>query len=284
MDQDIVRRDATFLGADGLELSCYACWPSRGVPRGAIASVHGLGDHTALYDVVFDHFVHRGWVVHGFDLRGNGRSPGRRGHVDAWSLYREDLHRFIQHVREFNSGPLFLLGTSLGGAIVLEYALHHPEHLAGVAAAAPALGRPNVPGWMLTLGRVLSRVWPTFSLETGLDLSGITRDAAALERITGDRLFHRMASARLSTELTAAGERVLAGVRDFRVPLLLLHGSADRLVPPDATRSFVALADPHLVEYHEYPGAYHALFADTDRAAVLADLERWIAARTMAER
>jgi alpha-beta hydrolase superfamily lysophospholipase len=282
MVQDFVRENATFLGADGLELSCYTWWPPGRSPRGAIASVHGLGDHTELYDVVFDHFVRRGWAVHGFDLRGNGRSPGRRGHVDAWSLYREDLHRFIEHVHSFDSGPLVLLGTSLGGAIVLEYALHHPEHLAGVAAAAPALGRPNVPGWMLVLGRVLSRIWPTFSLETGLDLAGITRDAAALERITGDRLFHRMASARLSTELTAAGERVLAGVRDFRVPLLLLHGSADRLVPPDATRAFAALADPHVVEYREYPGAYHALFADTDRAVVLSDLEQWIAARTMA--
>jgi alpha-beta hydrolase superfamily lysophospholipase len=280
MDQDILRQDSAFIGARGLELSCCAWWPA-GPPRGAIASVHGLGDHTALYDVVFDHFVRRGWVVHGFDLRGNGRSPGRRGHVDDWALYREDLRRFIDHVRGFDSGPLVLLGTSLGGAIVLEYALHHPEHLAGVAAAAPALGRPNVPGWMLAVGRVLSRIWPTFSLETGLDLSGITRDVAALERITGDRLFHRFASARLSTELTAAGARVLAGARDFRVPLLLLHGSADRLVPPDATRSFVALADPHLVEYHEYPGAYHALFADIDRSIVLADLERWIAARSM---
>jgi alpha-beta hydrolase superfamily lysophospholipase len=90
-----------------------------------------------------------------------------------------------------------------------------------------------------------------------------------------------MASARLSTELTAAGERVRAGAREFRVPLLLLHGSADRVVPPDATRMFAALADPRLVEYREYPGAYHALFADTDRQIVLSDLERWIAARAV---
>jgi alpha-beta hydrolase superfamily lysophospholipase len=279
MQLEVVKQEATFVGADGLELACCAWWPADTPPRGAIASVHGLGDHTALYDVVFDHFVRRGWAVHGFDLRGNGRSPGRRGHVDAWALYRDDLGLFLQHVRRVHQGKLVLLGTSLGGAIVLDYALHHPEHLAGVAAAAPALGRPNVPGWMLMLGRVLSRVWPTFSLETGLDLDGISRDAAALERITGDKLFHRMASARLSTELTAAGERVRAGAREFRVPLLLLHGSADRIVPPDATRMFAALADPHLVEYREYPGAYHALFADTDREVVLADLERWVAAR-----
>jgi alpha-beta hydrolase superfamily lysophospholipase len=279
MEQDIRREDGSFTGAGGLQLACCAWSPVGIAPRGAIASVHGLGDHTALYDVVFDHFVRRGWAVYGFDLRGNGRSPGRRGHVDAWSLYREDLHRFLEHVRRQHPGKIVLLGTSLGGAIVLDYALHHPEHLAGVAAAAPALGRPNVPAWMLRLGRVLSHVWPTFSLETGLDLSGISRDAEALARITGDKLFHRMASARLSTELTAAGERVRSAAREFRVPVLLLHGSADRLVPPDATRMFAALADPQLVEYHEYPGAYHALFADVDREAVLSDLERWIAAR-----
>jgi alpha-beta hydrolase superfamily lysophospholipase len=282
MEQVIRREEATFLGADGLRLACCTWWPDGMQPRGAIASVHGLGDHTELYDVVFDYFVRRGWVVHGFDLRGNGRSPGRRGHVDSWALYREDLRRFLEHVRLSHHDKLVLLGTSLGGAIVLEYALHHPEHLAGVAAAAPALGRPNVPGWMLLLGRALSRIWPTFSLETGLDLSGISRDAAALERITGDRLFHRLASARLSTELTAAGERVRAEARHFRVPVLLLHGSADRLVPPDATRMLAALADPRMVEYREYPGAYHALFADIDRQIVLSDLERWIAERALA--
>lgn len=281
MEQVIRREEATFVGADGLRLACCAWWPDGVPPRGAIASVHGLGDHTELYDVVFDYFVRRGWAVHGFDLRGNGRSPGQRGHVDRWSLYREDLQRFVEHVRLSHPEKLVLLGTSIGGAIVLEYALHHPEHLAGVAAAAPALGRPNVPGWMLMLGRAMSRIWPTFSLETGLDLSGISRDAAALERITGDRLFHRLASARLSTELTAAGERVRAAARDFRVPVLLLHGSADRLVPPDATRMLAALADPRMVEYREYPGAYHALFADVDRQIVLSDLERWIAERAV---
>ena len=281
MEQVIRREEATFVGADGLRLACCAWLPDGVQPHGAIASVHGLGDHTELYDVVFDYFVRRGWAVYGFDLRGNGRSPGQRGHVDRWSLYREDLRRFVEHVRLSHPEKLVLLGTSLGGAIVLEYALHHPEHLAGVAAAAPALGRPNVPGWMLLLGRALSRIWPTFSLETGLDLSGISRDAAALERITGDRLFHRLASARLSTELTAAGERVRAAAREFRVPVLLLHGSADRLVPPDATRMLAALADPQMVEYREYPGAYHALFADVDRQIVLSDLERWIAERAV---
>jgi alpha-beta hydrolase superfamily lysophospholipase len=281
MEQVIRREEATFVGADGLRLACCAWLPDGVQPHGAIASVHGLGDHTELYDVVFDYFARRGWAVYGFDLRGNGRSPGQRGHVDRWSLYREDLRRFVEHVRLSHPEKLVLLGTSLGGAIVLEYALHHPEHLAGVAAAAPALGRPNVPGWMLLLGRALSRIWPTFSLETGLDLSGISRDAAALERITGDRLFHRLASARLSTELTAAGERVRAAAREFRVPVLLLHGSADRLVPPDATRMLAALADPQMVEYREYPGAYHALFADVDRQIVLSDLERWIAERAV---
>ncbi|HEU5169700.1 MAG TPA: alpha/beta hydrolase [Gemmatimonadales bacterium] len=280
MTSEPIHEDGTFTGADGLKLYCRTWRPRAHAARGALVNVHGLGDHSGLYETVVEHFVSRGWAVHAFDHRGNGRSPGRRGHVEDWSLYREDLRRFVLRTRERERGPIVVLGTSLGAVVALDYALHHPEHLTGVAAAAPALGRPNVPGWMLPVGRVMSRFWPAFSLDTGLDLSGLSRDPEAAARVTGDPLFHRRASARLATELAGAAARVYAGARKFRVPVLLLHGGADRMVPPEGTRVFAALADPAMVTYREYPGAYHALFADIDHPAVLADLERWIAART----
>ena len=97
--------------------------------------------------------------------------------MERWEEYREDLRRFVATVRsEEGDLPLFLLGNSLGGLIVLDYALHHPEGLRGVIAVSPPLGRLGVPAPLLALGRVLSRVWPRFSIRTGLDLSGLARD------------------------------------------------------------------------------------------------------------
>jgi alpha-beta hydrolase superfamily lysophospholipase len=271
--------EGRFAGHDGAALFRRA-WPARGEQRGVLINLHGLGDHSGLYPTVSDHFAPRGFSVHSPDLRGNGRSPGRRGHIGSWQEYREDLHRFIAVVREEEPRlPIFLLGNSLGGLIVLEYTLHHPEHLRGVIAAAPPLGPLGVPAPRLLLGRVFSRVWPSFSLKTGMDLSDLARDPSVTSAVLEDPLFHRWASARLSTEVVDAIVRVQDGASRISLPLLVLHGSADRMVPPHGSRRFLARVPHGDRRLIEYPGGYHALFADVGRERVLADLEGWMAAR-----
>jgi alpha-beta hydrolase superfamily lysophospholipase len=271
--------DGWFAGHDGIPLFRRR-WPAVGAPRGARINLHGLGDHSGLYPTVSDHFTARGFAVHAPDLRGNGRSPGRRGHIGSWGEYREDLRLFVATVRAEEPGlPLFLLGHSLGGLIVLDYAMDHADGLRGVLASAPPLGRLAVPAPLLLLGRLMSRVWPGFSLETGLDLSGLARDPAIAAEVLADPLFHRRGSARLSTEVAAAISRVQAGATRFPLPLLILHGSADRMVPPDGSREFAARARGRDVRLIEYEGAYHALFADRERERVLGDVEAWILSR-----
>jgi Lysophospholipase len=245
-----------------------------------LINIHGLGDHSGLYPTLAEHFPSRGITIHAMDLRGNGRSGGQRAYVERWEEYREDLRRFVELVRAEERGlPLFLLGNSLGGLIVLEYALHHPDGLGGVIAASPPLGRLGVPAPLLALGRVLSRAWPRFSIRTGMDLSGLARDPAVVQTVLADPLFHRVGTARLSTEVVAAIARVQAAAPGFPLPLLLLHGSADRMVPPDGSREFVARVGHPDRELREYPGAFHVLFADLDHEQVLTDVERWIEAR-----
>jgi alpha-beta hydrolase superfamily lysophospholipase len=245
-----------------------------------LINIHGLGDHSGLYPALAEHFTARGIAVYAPDLRGNGRSPGQRGYVERWDEFREDLERFIAVVRqEEPDRPLFLLGNSLGGLIVLDYALHRPEGIRGVIAASPPLGRVGVPAPLMALGRVLSRVWPRFSVRTGMDLSGLARDPVVVETVLADPLFHRVGTARLSTEVMAAIERVQAAAPRFPLPLLVLHGSADRMVPPDGSRAFMARVGQPDRELREYPGAFHVLFADLDRERALTDVERWIAAR-----
>ena len=100
-----------------------------------------------------------------------------------------------------------------------------------------------------------------------------------VQTVLADPLFHRVGTARLSTEVVAAIARVQAAAPGFPLPLLLLHGSADRMVPPDGSREFVARVGHPDRELREYPGAFHVLFADLDHEQVLTDVERWIEAR-----
>src|SRR6185369_4371068 len=154
--------EGSYTGAGGLRLFRRVRQPA-GRARGVVINLHGLGDHSGLYPDLLGHLAAGGFLVHAPDLRGNGRSPGQRGYVGRWEELREDLHALVALVRAEEPGlPLFLLGNSLGGLIVLDYALAYPAALRGVIAAAPPLGRLSVPAPLLALGRVMSRVWPRF--------------------------------------------------------------------------------------------------------------------------
>jgi alpha-beta hydrolase superfamily lysophospholipase len=270
--------DLWYEGGGGTRLYCRS-WPLADA-RATLIALHGLGDHSGLYPMIGEALAPRGIAVLTPDLRGNGRSPGQRGYIDAWSDLREDLGRLVERSRaEAPARSLFLLGMSLGGLVVLDYALQHSAGLRGVIAMSPPLGAVGVPAPLLALGRVLSRVWPRFSLETGMDLSGLSRDPAVVERVLADPLFHRRGTARLSTEVIRAITRVQAEAGRFAVPLLVQHGAADRMVPPDGSRRFVARVGHPDRKLIEYAGAYHALLADLDSERVLADLAGWMLER-----
>lgn len=275
-----VHREGTFPGWGGLPLYCQSWVPAARASRALLINLHGLGDHSGLYPNLVGHLAGSGYAVYAFDMRGNGRSPGQRAYVGSWREYREDLDAFVTLVRGWQPNlPLFLLGNSLGGLVVLEYALHHPDGLAGVIAAAPPLGKLSVPPALMSLGRVMSRIVPRFSLQVGMDLTGLARDQTVIQTVLADPFFHRRGTARLSTEVIAAIARVQDGASQFTLPLLLLHGSDDRMVPPDGSRTFFAKLRTPEREFREYPGAYHGLFADTGYQEVLGDVERWLEAR-----
>jgi alpha-beta hydrolase superfamily lysophospholipase len=267
--------EGRFATGDGLEL-----WWGRWAPAGAAApfalvNVHGLGDHSGLYPAVAQYFPARGVATWMYDARGNGRSPGRKGHVDRWETYREDLRRFIDLVRRREQLPVALLGHSLGGLMVLDYALAHPGTAGAVAAAAPPLGSIGTSPVLLALAQVMSRLWPGFRLQTGLDLTRVARDPAVREAITSDPLFHRWASARLGTETLRTRDRIQREAGALRDPVLLLHGDDDQMVSIDGSRRLAA-AYPAQVTLREYPGAWHALLADHGHEERLVDLAHWL--------
>ena len=246
-----------------------------------LVNLHGLGDHSGLYPLLAEALPPLGWSVEAYDQRGSGRSPGRRGYVKRWRDWVDDLETFVQLIRfeQAETAPVVVMGHSLGGLVVLDWAESSASTPAGVVAVAPPLGTLAVPRWLLTLGRLAARVAPAFSLQTGLDLSGLSRDPAVTAAVLADPLFHRRATARLAEVVPEAARRVQARAGRIRCPTLLLHGGADRMVPPDGSRAFAART-PAVVTYREFAAAYHALFADLDAPAVLRELTSWLGALT----
>ncbi len=269
--------EGSFEGAGGLRLYFQTWRPTNVTPRAALALVHGFGGHSGLFAPLVDGLVTRGYAIYGFDLRGMGRSPGPRGYIRSWSDYRQDVQAFLHMIGEREAGcPLFLVGESLGGLIVLDYAQQRPEGIRGVIAFSPVLGEIGVPPVLLMLGRILSRVWPRFAMSSRMDFDASSRDPEAVQRFATDPLLHSRGTARLSTEFAAARARANTGAAGFPLPLLILHGDADRLATPDGSREFVERVTQGDSRLQEYRGGYHMLLHDLCADQVVQDVEAWI--------
>jgi alpha-beta hydrolase superfamily lysophospholipase len=268
--------------ADGLTLRTRADHPP-GPPRARVVLVHGLGDHVdgLPYMTAATALAARGLEVHRLELRGHGRSGGPRVHVGAFEDFRRDLGQFVARVHARSPPtPLFLVGMSLGGLIVTSYALHHPDGLSGVVAAAAALGDTGGSPFLKAILPVLARVAPGVRLDPKLDLDKLTRDRALLKAyVDDDPLYQRRITPRLAAEVLAAVPATRARAGDFRVPLLVLHGTADTVTSPADSHDFCALAGVADKTFKAYEGAYHNLFVETNREEVFDDIAAWIGER-----
>ncbi len=269
-------REGEFKGQRGTRI-WYQVWRPEAA-KAVVALAHGLGEHSGRYNNVVGWLVPRGYAIYALDHRGHGRSGGRRGHVDRFSDYLDDLQHLVGLASAAEPGrPVFLLGHSLGGLIALAYAIERPQGLQGVVASSPGLRRRfEVPPSKLFLGNLMSRIWPTFTQHSGLPASGLSHDPQVALEYVGDKLVHDLVSARLFIEITTAAEQVLSDAGRLAIPCLLLQGEDDPIVDPQATREFYTRASSADKALRTYPGFYHEGFNEVGKERPLGDLVAWL--------
>lgn len=182
---------------DGCPLFYQAWWP-EGEPVGTIVLVHGLGEHSDRYPHLCQALIDVGYILAAFDLRGHGRSGGRKGHIGSFDEFRSDLALALEHFRSMAPDlPLFVYGHSLGSVITLDYVLRGGDGLRGIILSGAALDASQVaPVWQVAILKGLSRVWPTFSLKVALPGALLSRDPAVCSAYDSDPLVHWTRSAR----------------------------------------------------------------------------------------
>ena len=272
---------AQFAAADGLLLTRQA-WRPEGAPAAVLAVVHGYGEHGGRHRGLAEDMAARGYAVHVYDLRGHGRSGGRRGRLGRFTDYLDDTAVFLDAVREEQPGrPLYLLGHSLGGLIAAAYVEDRPaDGLAGLILSSPflRLGMP-VPPLKLSAARLLSLVAPAVNIGNTLDPADLSHDHEVVRAYGTDPLNHHVATARWAAEVVAAQSAALSAAGRIRLPLLLLYADADAVADPQAGRELFERAASPDKTVHCYEGYYHELFNETGRDAVFADLAAWLEAR-----
>jgi len=272
----------SIVGQDGFQLFAQE-WISESAPKGVLVLIHGLGEHSNRYTHLANWFNDHGYHVISMDLRGHGKTAGARGHIPGYQTAAQDIGHLVKTaVQKYPALPTFLYGHSLGGALALYYSLTQPiSSLKGVIATSPGLVPANPPSaGTLFVAKIANRIAPKMLIENGLDRGGLARDPEVEKRYSADTLVHGKISARLGMELIQNGQKILEKASQLTIPLLLMVGTADRLVNVDAVRKFSTLAPKSMVTFKEWEGFYHELHNEPEKELVFQTVLRWIEQHT----
>lgn len=250
-------------------------------PRATVAIVHGLGEYSARYTALASELVRARFTCVALDLPGHGEAAGPRGDFASWEQVRD---QFVPAMFTATRGlpdqpgglPRVLLGHSMGGLIALDYALSHPRELSAMVVSAPALRSAMPPWWKLALAQVARVASPTAGFPNGLDPNGLSRDAEVVQAYVQDPRVHNKISPRLYFALLEARSRCLRSARQLAVPTLMLQGMADTVVDPKGALEFAGGAPHGMIRFLTLKDAYHEVFNDHGREAIIRDLLAWL--------
>ncbi len=251
-------------------------WEPTAEPRGIVCLVHGLGEHCGRYGHVAQHLNGNGFAVSAVDLRGHGRSDGRRGHTPGYGALMNDLSLLVREAERIYPGrPRCLYGHSMGGSLVLNFALRGTIPINGVIASAPMLRMAfDPPLWKTIIGNIMRHVWPAMPMASGLDTQDLSRDPDVIRAYREDPLVHDRVTLSFFG-IRDAGLWALEHARDLAVPVLVMHGDADRITSCEASRALAA-ASGGVCTLKIWEGFHHELHNEPGKERVLAYISEWM--------
>ncbi len=270
--------EETIRNAAGMKLHVRS-WPAVGARRGAVMIVPGFNSHSGYYEGVGAVLSSRGLAVFAVDLRGRGQSDGERFYVETFDDYVSDVAALAELVKSRAAGgPVYLLGHSAGGVVACLYAAAHQTELAGLICESFAFRVP-APDFALAALKGLSHLAPHAHV-LHLKNEDFSRDPAVVARMNADPLIaHETQPTRTVAAMVRADEQLEREFPRIRLPLLILHGTADHATRPAGSQQFFDQAGSTDKTLKFYEGAFHDPLNDVDRETVLADIVSWLDAR-----
>ncbi len=264
------------------ELNLYAQgWePEEKPPEAVVCLLHGLGEHTSRYSHFAGVLAGGGFAMMGADLRGHGRSEGKKGHFPSIEPVMQDMDILLEQARKrYPNIPLFLFGFSLGGILVLHYGLKRKPDVQGVIAGGPGLrtSLENQPVKVF-LAKVLGSLFPGLSLSSGLNPDDLTRNREVVQAYKNDPLVQHKATLGFAKTMIAVNKWTLEHAREFSLPLLIMHGKADKIAFFSGSADFAERAGDRCT-LAVWDDALHELHNEPEQDEVFETMMSWMRGR-----
>ncbi|WHI52449.1 lysophospholipase [Microbulbifer sp. MLAF003] len=240
---------------------------------GVVVISHGLGEHSGRYTMLAQYLNRAGFSVYAPDHYGHGLSDGKRGHIDDFSLYCEDLHEFICLVKSGNPDTsVHLLGHSMGAVVACGSAIRY-GFVDSVILSAPGFrGAKEPAGLELWLVMMLAKLFPKLVLSSRIDDKWLSRDVSIVEAYRNDELAHHGVSLRWFESFLQERAFLSANLERLLTPCLMLLPESDRLVDVELSREWFGRMGSTNKRLHCFPAAYHELFNEVEEGRLARDL------------
>ena len=273
----INNEQGTFTASDGVQLFEQS-WFSKTEPKAIVVIIHGYAEHSTRYAHVAEYFASSGFAVHTFDLRGHGKSDGKNTHVNSFDEYLTDVDTFLSRVRDSHPGKkIFLLGHSMGGAIASLYVITRQPDLAGLLLSGAAVKiSDDISPFLIKISGIIAGILPKLPT-IKLDGTAISRDPQIVEKYDNDPLVYRGGiPARSGAEINRSTIQIQEKMEAIKLPLLVMHGTADRLADPEGSKQLYTRASSEDKTLKLYEGLYHEILNEPEKENVMADIVAWL--------
>ena len=271
-------REESLDGVGGLKIFTRS-WRPESRPRGVIVLSHGFNSHSGYYLWAAEQLLASGLAVYALDYRGRGKSDGERYYIDSFSEYQSDLDMVVKLARSREPGlPLFVLGHSAGGVIACNYVLDHQPEIAGLICESFAYRVP-APDFALAVLKGLSHLAPHAHV-LNLPKKEFSRDPKVTQALIDDPLLaNEVQPTKTVAEMVRADERLKRDFPQFKLPLLIIHGTKDTVTRPEGSQEFYDRASSADKTLKLYDGYFHDPLNDVGKDVVMADIRAWLEKR-----
>lgn len=264
-----------FISEEGLNVS-YKNWKPDGSPKAILVFAHGFNSHSGYFQWPAEQLIANQYEVYAIDFPGRGQSDGERYYIADYEQFVKELDKLIDIAQSAHPRlPTFLLGHSAGGVLSAIYALEHQDKLSGFICESFAYQVP-APDFAVAVLRGLSHVFPHAHV-LKLKNEDFSRNQAVVDFMNNDPLIaNEVQPTKTVQQLSLADIRLKEEMPAIKLPLLILHGTADKATKPGGSKEFYDKASSADKTLKFYEGHYHELLNDLDKEVVFNDILEWL--------
>ena len=262
---------------DGIKLFAQSWLPETGMEE-LILLAHGHGEHSGRFEHLAKWMCKHGVGVVALDLRGHGKSEGKRGHTPSYEALMDDLALFVEKGKEIAKDiPVFLYGHSMGGNLVLNYGIRRKPDVRGLIISSPWLKLAfDPPSFRLKVGKLMNKIAPGYTENSTLDSAKLSRDPEVGKKYDADPLVHGKISTRLFFGIHDSGLYALENAAKLELPTYHMHGTGDQITSFEASKQFVAGVSNDHYNFHSWQDGYHELHNEPNKESVYESIHHWI--------